>query len=1446
MIVTRICMILVVVLTGTSYVFGQTPVANFTANVTSGCAPLTVTFTDQSTGNPNNWNWEFSNGTLSNAQNPVVTFSDPGTYSVKLVVQNADGIAQVEKIAYITVFPSPAANFTADITLGCIPSVIQFTDQSTSTVGNIISWHWDFGDGGTSSQQNPTHTYNNEGFYTVSLTVTTSNGCFHNITRTSYIRVLGSISTDFSFTQPSSCLAPYTVNFVNQSNGPGNISYNWDFGNSQTSTAVHPSAIYNAPGTYTVTLNAQSDLGCTGSVQKTITINSTTTDFNAPNNVCLNQPISFQNASSSFPIRSNWDFGDGTISAQINPTKIFLTPGVYDVKLINRYISCTDSITKTITVNDRPVVNFSADDSTFCNVPAVVQFTDLSPGALSWHWDFGDGGTSNLQNPSHQFNSFGNFVVSLTISTSTGCSNTLVKPIFIQIQEPEITINVPDGGCIPFTYTPQAIINTVDPIATYVWNLGEPGAVFNVQNPPPYTYNNVGSYNISLTVTTVAGCTKTVTIPNGIRTGTPPTVDFSFSPNDACASTPIQFTDLTTGLVGGEVIWDWDFGDGNESNQQNPSHVFADTGVLNVNLTVSNNRCRINTIKTIKVLPPVAYFNYQYNCATRQMTFIDSSLVDLGLAPLIYSWDFGNGMTSNVPNPPPITYVPGGPYTVTLTVTNGVCTFIRTRDITIAAEAATFNASKTDVCKNETFTLTATGSDPAKVASYEWIVGGVVLSGTSRSITHSIGTNGTYDVTLNITDINGCVTTTTRIAYIAVKGPVANFASVNPGACLNATTTFTDLSTPVGDIASWNFNFGDGNQQTFTAPPFTHTYTQYGGYEVSLTITDRTGCSDTYALPASILVTKPFVGFRADTFYCPQAPLQFSDTSIGAGLTYFWDFGDGNTSTLSNPQNSYPLGDASYTVKLVVTDISGCIDSVTKQSYIKIRSPKAAFSIKDSAAFCPPLRTSFTFEGADYQTFYWSFGDGGISTVLNPTNYYSNYGTYTPTLYTIGPGGCIDSAKSNVVIHNPNEVQINFGPPTTACNSLNVDFNLVMPPGFKFYYYFGDGSIDSSQRLNFSHFYPQPSLSNSYLIIIDSITGCNAVVYGQPRIDVLGAIPLFGQDKDEFCEQGTVIFTDFTTKNEPIISSLWDFGDGNTSTSPSPTHTYTQAGTFITRLTVTTQSNCISSYEDTVFVYQIPQPIITGRDTICVNIAEPYSGSIAVSDTLTNWNWNLGNGQTSTQTNVTALYSTPGNYNLQLITTNKIGCSDTTTKTIFVSPLPTASPVNSPITINSGGSANLLMNYTGNIVSYIWTPSTRLNCEDCPAPIANPQATTEYTVQVTDRYGCRNSGEITVIVVCNGENFFVPNTFSPNGDGRNDVFFPRGTGLFRVKSMTLFNRWGQIVFDKKDFTVNDPSQGWDGSFKGQKASPDVYVYMIELLCDNNTVIPVKGNVTLLR
>jgi gliding motility-associated-like protein len=156
------------------------------------------------------------------------------------------------------------------------------------------------------------------------------------------------------------------------------------------------------------------------------------------------------------------------------------------------------------------------------------------------------------------------------------------------------------------------------------------------------------------------------------------------------------------------------------------------------------------------------------------------------------------------------------------------------------------------------------------------------------------------------------------------------------------------------------------------------------------------------------------------------------------------------------------------------------------------------------------------------------------------------------------------------------------------------------------------------------------------------------------------------------------------------------------------------------------------------------------------------------------------------------------------------------------------------------------MTYSANIVTYAWTPTSNLDCPTCPNPAATLINSTEYYVTVTDNNNCKASDSIFVKTICNSQNYFLPNTFSPNGDGVNDYFYPRGTSLYNIQSLTVFNRWGQMVFQRRDFPPNAENMGWDGTFNGRPAPADAYVYIVEVLCDNSQVVALHGSVTLLR
>ena len=196
------------------------------------------------------------------------------------------------------------------------------------------------------------------------------------------------------------------------------------------------------------------------------------------------------------------------------------------------------------------------------------------------------------------------------------------------------------------------------------------------------------------------------------------------------------------------------------------------------------------------------------------------------------------------------------------------------------------------------------------------------------------------------------------------------------------------------------------------------------------------------------------------------------------------------------------------------------------------------------------------------------------------------------------------------------------------------------------------------------------------------------------------------------------------------------------------------------------------------------------------------------------------------------------------VATNSSGCRDTAIKKVIVNLLPT-SVMQDSITILAGNPVTLPITYSPKVNAYLWGPSAGLSCITCPKPDAVPKFTTTYSVLYTDSVGCKNKDTIQVNVLCKDANLFMPNTFSPNDDGRNDVFYPRGTGIYSVRILRVFNRWGELVFEKANFPANNASFGWNGIFKGAKPIQDVYIFQVEVYCENGQLIKQEGDIALI-
>jgi PKD repeat protein len=444
---------------------GTPPTANFSGAPTSGSSPLTVAFTDTSTGGPTSWAWDFgdpgsgaANG--STLQNPSHTYNADGTYTVKLTATNANGFTTKTLTNYVTVLTAPTANFSGAPTSGAGPLTVSFTDSST---GAPTSWSWNFGDPGsgsanTSALQNPSHTYNADGMYTVSLTASNAAGP-NTKTLIGYITVATGPTANFSGT-PTTGPSPLDVSFTDASTG-NPTSWSWDFGDpgsgsDNASTLQNPSHTYHVDGTYTVTLTASNTNGFTTKTRTNYIVVGTSpvADFSGtPTTGTSALPVTFTDASTGTPTSWTWDFGDpgsGTdnTSSLQNPSHTYGADGIYTVKLTVSNATGTDSKTRTgyITVGTSPSASFTAIPTSGA-APLLVAFTDTTTNhPTSWSWNFGDPGsgganTSTLQNPSHTYNGGGTYTVTLTATNALG-SDTATQTGLITVTSSDVTLTL--------------------------------------------------------------------------------------------------------------------------------------------------------------------------------------------------------------------------------------------------------------------------------------------------------------------------------------------------------------------------------------------------------------------------------------------------------------------------------------------------------------------------------------------------------------------------------------------------------------------------------------------------------------------------------------------------------------------------------------------------------------------------------------------------------------------------------------------------------------------------------------------------------------------------------------------------------------------------------------------------------------------------------------------
>ena len=1185
---------------------------------------LVVTFTGITSGTIDTWEWDLEgDGTIdATGQGPHTHTYSEGVYTAQLTATNYCGSRTITKRITVQTCTPPTAGFSASPTSGVAPLDVTFTDAST----DATSWEWDFGDGGTSTNQNPDYTYTTPGTYSVMQRVFNSCGDAEE-RKVDYIIVTEpSLDADFIGT-PTIGYAPLTVQFEDRSDGSP-TSWSWTFGDGGTSTDKNPEHIYTSPGTYTVTLTIYKD---SNSDPETKIAYITVSEDPSPPNLdadFIGTPttgsapltVQFEDRSDGSPTSWSWIFGDGGTSTVQNPEHIYTSPGTYTVTLTIYKGSNSNTETKeayiVVTVDCIPGIQGLYYPTRFFTGTPVsridprLRFADAAAGEPTdeTNWPEGTIGSQNNFACDYQ----GSLLVPTTGTYTFTLRSDDGSYLWIDNTDTGDTEVIDNWG----DHSPRdrsasiSLTQGLHPIRVRMYENGGRAVLALSWSGPGFSEEIVDSFCLDCT---------------------PPDAAFLATPTTGNAPLDVTFTDASTGTI---TSWQWDFnGDGTiDSTVQNPPHSFTIAGTYTVTLTVSGD-CGTNTSppQQITVNPQLhksnltfpsgfyygssgsykykklidfgsnyAYWEYTttYNPTSRKAEYPSyktdtyeaiNSAYTLYLQPYnqyyrksaseVYRlnrwvWN-GNTYTGDLFPVPDNTFVEGLSmyYDLEDTFELDFAHPLDGEEVPLGLYRVEVHATGPGVTTSNVYLILPDGSSykmtyNSSGAYYEYYWDTNPNAGQTVTLTAEVRSTTPYPQT-------------TVTVIVACTPPTAVFSANPTTGYAPLAVTFTDAST--GTITSWQWDFnGDGTIDSTVQNPPQYTYTTAGTYTASLTVTGPCGTSTiTHEIVVSTC-TPPTAAFSANptTGYAPL-DVMFTDASTGTITTWQWDFnGDGTIdSTVQNPPQYTYTTAGTFNAQLTVTGPCGT-NFVTHQIVVSTCTPPVAvFSATPTSGYAPLAVTFTEASTGTITTWQWDFnGDGTIdSTVQNPPLYtYTNPGTYNAQLTVTGPCG------TSTITH-PITVQ-------QQCYTLSGTVTVI------------GGTLNPSNlrimaiRHNGPTFYAIPQTNGAYIIDVTNPGTYTISIENCPGSSCSGYLvsPLSYERKltggDCFAtginfqvsctpptasftvnpETGyaplTAVFTDTSSGDHSSVA--WDFGDGTTGTGSPVTHEYENPDTYTATMTV--------------------------------------------------------------------------------------------------------------------------------------------------------------------------------------------------------------------------------------------------------------------------------------
>lgn len=1093
----------------------------------------------------------FTNQTDGTGLTPGDTFP-PGLTTIEYTVSDSAG--NTSSCSFdVTVYPKPLAEFS--FSTACQGQPIFFTNESTVLTGNIVSYVWDMGDGGGPiTQVNPLHFYPATGNYTVTLIVTTNNGCIDTV---SHVVTVTENPTAAFTTSGNVCLGS-SVQFTNNSSVPvtygGALNYQWTFGDGNSSTQTNPLHTYATSGTFTVTLVTTTDDGCSHTATSTVTIYPYPIPNFTVTNPCLGEPVQFTNFSSvgSGSYSSFWDFGDGNTSTAPNPSHLYASAGTYTVALtVTSDQGCTDSIQRSVTLRPIPVASFVGDSVCEGTPTTFTNSSSISSGSLSYAWELGDNSSSISSNPVHTYGQDGTYTVTLVATSTFGCSDTTTGTVEVY-PTPEFSLMADSAVC--FGDTNGAITATVTVgTSPYQYQLNS--------NPSQASGNfpNLGAGSYTVLVTDSNGCFA----QNSISVGQPSGAVVLGTLGQVGILCHGDLTgSIEVAATGGTPSYVYSFDGGGFSS----TSLFPNLPEGSYEIIAEDSRACADTITVVVTEPDTMVAAIEsvtdVNCFAGTEGEIVVSATG-GVNPYMFSIDGTNFFPADT-----FDNLIAGNYLITATDFNGC---LDTVSATITQpDSAYLNILNIDdaLCNGQSsgsISVVAGGGVPG----YEYSLdGGPYQSDSNFNALPA----STY--TIELRDAHGC--TRTVMGTINEPNLLTISATSQPVLCRDGSSGSITV-TAQGGTQPYQYSINGGQTYQSTG---TFSSLPAGSYVVS--VKDANNCAQSQGVvinqPASAVSVN--ISNLQHILCREDSTGSASFATVGGTGSYTYSLDTGNTWQVSNTFNDLPAG--SYL--LLVQDVNGCTDDFN----FNIQQPPAVLGIDtinvtNLACFGEPTGVISIVPEGGTPTYHYSINGGSTQQIVNTFNGLTA-GVYTVEVEDFN--GC--SVSQSVVITEPSQLTLSINNQSnTVCEGdLTGALNVAGVGGVSPYTY----TLDNGNPQSTGAF--TALSSGNYTVEVEDANGC--IVSQAIEITHDNPLPVAAFD---YNSAGTSVV--FDNQSQFFLTSFWSFGDGDTSALPEPIHNFGQIGSYIVTLTV---SNACG-------VDSVSQIVYTGPNSIDEASAE---GSILV------------------------------------------------------------------------------------------------------------------------------------------------------------------------------------------------------------------------------------------